>query len=177
MRAVAAELGVEAMSLYWHLPSKEALLDGVVEVVLRDVEAEHDAVDDWQGAFTAFGQSFRRVLLRHPSVVHLLASRPIGAYVAAGAMAERGLAALERAGFDRLSAIRAVRTLGRFVVGSTLLEVGAATAPPALRDSPALADLVDAITVDDPEELFAYGLQALIAGIEAARAQAAGPAA
>ncbi len=173
MRAVAAELGVEAMSLYWHLPSKEALLDGVVEMVLQEVEAEHEVVDDWQGAFASFGHSFRRVVLRHPNVAHLLASRPIGAYVAAGSMADQGLVLLEHAGFERGCAIRAVRTLGRFVVGSTLLEVGGATAPPAPRDSPALADLFDAITLDDPAELYDYGLKALIAGIEAGHARAA----
>jgi AcrR family transcriptional regulator len=171
MRAVAAELGVEAMSLYWHLPSKEALLDGVVEMVLREVQAEHEPSEDWAVVFTSFGHSFRRVVLRHPNVVHLLADRPIGAYVAAGPMAEHGLASLERAGFPRGCAIRAVRTLSRFVVGSTLLEVGTATAPPALRDGPALSDLLDAVTLDDPAELFDYGLQALIAGIEAVKEQ------
>lgn len=175
MRAVAAELGVEAMSLYWHLPNKEALLDGVVELMLREVEFERDMVDDWQGAFTSFGHSFRRVVLRHPNVVHLLASRPIGAYVAAGTMAEHGLALLERAGFPRPCAIRAVRTLSRFVAGSTLLEVGAALAPPAPRDGPALCDLLDAVTLDDPAELFDYGLQALIAGIEVEHERAARP--
>ena len=175
MRAVAAELGVEAMSLYWHVPSKDALLDGVVELVLREVETEHEVVDDWRGAFASFGRSFRRVLLRHPSVVHLLAGRPIGAYVAAGTMAEHALASLERSGFERSCAIRAVRTLGRFVVGSTLLEVGAVTAPPAPRDSAALSDLLDAVTVDDPEALYEYGLRAVIAGIEAGHASAARP--
>ena len=34
MRRLAAELGVEAMSLYHHVPGKEALLDGLVEAVV-----------------------------------------------------------------------------------------------------------------------------------------------
>ena len=145
--------------------------------MLREVEAEHEVVDDWQGAFISFGHSFRRVVLRHPSVVHLLASRPIGAYVAAGAMAEHVLALLERAGFERGCAIRAVRTLSRFVAGSTLLEVGALTAPPAPRDGPALSDLLDAaVTLDDPRgALRLRTAGARIAGIEGSHARAARP--
>ena len=34
MRRLAIDLGVEAMSLYYHLPGKEALLDGLVDFLL-----------------------------------------------------------------------------------------------------------------------------------------------
>ena len=37
MRRLGAELGVEAMSLYNHVPSKAALLDGMVEVILDEM--------------------------------------------------------------------------------------------------------------------------------------------
>ena len=40
MRRLAADLGVEAMSLYHHLPGKEGLLDGLVETVIEEIEAE-----------------------------------------------------------------------------------------------------------------------------------------
>jgi AcrR family transcriptional regulator len=39
MRRLAADLGVEAMSLYYHVPSKEALLDGVAETVIAEIAA------------------------------------------------------------------------------------------------------------------------------------------
>ena len=39
MRRLAADLGVEAMSLYYHLPGKERLLDGVAETVVAEIEA------------------------------------------------------------------------------------------------------------------------------------------
>jgi AcrR family transcriptional regulator len=39
MRRLAAALGVEAMSLYYHLPAKEALLDGVVDTVFAKIDA------------------------------------------------------------------------------------------------------------------------------------------
>ena len=166
MRAVAAELGVEAMSLYWHVPGKEALLDGVVELVLREVESEQGAAASWPEAFLAFGHTFRGVLLRHPRAVQLLVGRPLGAYTAAAASAERALALLGAAGFDRQTSVRAVRTMVRFVVGSTLLEFGAAQAPPAPRETPALADLVEALQSDDPDALMTFGLQTMIDGLE-----------
>jgi AcrR family transcriptional regulator len=38
MRKLATELGVEAMSLYHHVASKEAILDGIVDVVFGEIE-------------------------------------------------------------------------------------------------------------------------------------------
>lgn len=166
MRAVAAELGVEAMSLYWHVPGKEALLDGVVELILREVEAEQADAASWQDAFRVFGRTFRGVLLRHPNAVQLLVSRALGAYSAASASAARALALLGAAGFDRATSVRAVRSMVRFVVGSTLLEFGAAQAPPAPRAAPELADLVEALHSEDPDALLTFGLETMIDGLE-----------
>ena len=45
MRRLAAELDVEAMSLYYHVPDKETLLDGVVETVVAEVHAEVARLD------------------------------------------------------------------------------------------------------------------------------------
>jgi AcrR family transcriptional regulator len=116
MRAVAADLGVEAMSLYWHVPGKEALLDGVVERMLSSAPAlahhEH-----WRDELYGIGQAVRGVLLRHPNAIPLLAGRALGSYAAAGAAVAVTLGTLEEAGFERLRAIRAVRTTYRYVIG------------------------------------------------------------
>ncbi len=102
MRAVAAELGVEAMSLYWHVPGKDALLDGVVELVLGEVDSGQGAVTTWQESFVSFAHTFRGVLRHHPNVVQLVASRPMTAYIVGrGDRLERALGLLEAAGFDR----------------------------------------------------------------------------
>ena len=169
MRAVAAHLGVEAMSLYWHVPGKEALLDGIVELMLGEVAAEHveDPIE-WRARMEAFGHAYHAVLLRHPNAIHLIAGRPFGAYVAASRMAETGLPTLVAAGFDQRSAIRAIRTVTRFVLGFTLLEVGTVQNPPPVPDpSSALAAIVEAVAGDDQAELFRFGLDSLIDGLEA----------
>ena len=45
MRRLAADLGVEAMSLYYHLPGKEALLDGLVDTVVGEIDAAVGRLD------------------------------------------------------------------------------------------------------------------------------------
>jgi TetR/AcrR family transcriptional regulator, tetracycline repressor protein len=161
MRAVAAELGVEAMSLYWHVPGKEALLDGVVGLVLAEVADEREQLDDWRDGLAAFAHTFRGVMLRHPEVAALIAARPLGAYAAAARMTEK-------AGFDRRTAIRASRSVARYVVGFVLAEVaGGPGDPPAPTASPALDELLAHVAGDDPGELFGFGLEVMLDGLEA----------
>jgi AcrR family transcriptional regulator len=169
MRAVARELGVEAMSLYWHVDDKDALLDGVVERVLSEVPAAPGgAWEDWRAGMDEFARGFRGVALAHPRAVPLLAARARTAYAAAGRVAEGGIASLEAAGFDRPTAIRAARTVARYVVGFTLAEGGDRPAPASgAAPSPALGELLEAVGRDDPEELFSFGLEALLDGLEA----------
>jgi AcrR family transcriptional regulator len=166
MRAVAAELGVEAMSLYWHIPNKEALLDGVIERVLLEVDQDRRDHADWRAGLRDFARTFRRVILRHRNALPLIASRPLGAYVAAGRMTEAGIESLERAGFDRRTAIRAARTHTRYVIGFTMAERIPEPAAPPPTASPALAELLTSVATDDNEELFEFGLETLVEGLE-----------
>jgi AcrR family transcriptional regulator len=78
MRNLAYELGVEAMSLYYHVANKEAILDGVVEVILSEIEESvtkidgPSAQDDWKGAMRMRILGAREVLLHHrwaPAVI------------------------------------------------------------------------------------------------------------
>lgn len=167
MRAVAAELGVEAMSLYWHVPGKDALLDGVVERVLDEVAAEHRPVGDWREGLAAFATTFRAVILRHPGVASLLAARPLGAYATASQLTEQGVARLEAAGFDRPTAIRAARTVARYVVGFTLAEAARPLEEPGPTSSPMLDELLDQVAHDDPGALFGFGLEVILDGLQA----------
>jgi AcrR family transcriptional regulator len=168
MRAVAGELGVEAMSLYWHVPGKDALLDGVVERVLAEVAAELEEHDDWRQALSGFAHTFRDVMLRHPNTVVLMAARRLGAYAAAHTMTERGIAQLESAGFERVTAIRAARSVARYVVGFMLAEASDRGQDPAPTLSPAVDELLAQVAHDDPGELFEFGLQAMLDGLQAA---------
>jgi AcrR family transcriptional regulator len=73
MRRLAQQLGVEAMSLYHHVADKDHILDGMVEVVLGEVNAQVTAIEpaggvdgDWKQAVRQRILTARDVLLRHP---------------------------------------------------------------------------------------------------------------
>lgn len=171
MRAVAADLGVEAMSLYWHVPNKEALLDGVIELMLAEIEAVELPRGDWMTTLRMGGRAFRRVVLGHRNALPLLASRPLPAYAAASRLAEEAILALEAAGFDRRTAIRSARLLSRYVMGFTLAErAPGQEPPPPPSGSPALDELLRTVAAEDPEELFEFGLETFLKGLEAWRA-------
>ena len=168
MRAVAAELGVEAMSLYWHVPNKEALLDGVIELIITEMDVDYAGDGDWVTALREGARTFRRVVLRHRNALPLLASRPLAAYAAASRITEDSIASLEAAGFERPTAIRCARIVSRYVMGFTFGERAPAEAPPP-SESPALDELLKAVAADDQEELFEFGLETMLKGLDAWR--------
>ena len=71
MRKLAESLSVEAMSLYYHVANKEALLDGVADAVIAEIETElggftvpeHGA--DWKANLRARILTARKVMMRH----------------------------------------------------------------------------------------------------------------
>jgi AcrR family transcriptional regulator len=84
MRALARRLGVEAMSLYNHVANKEALLDGMVEVVLSEVSETTTAISGGEWKTTMRGRilAAREVWLRHRWAPGVLESRTdLGAHL------------------------------------------------------------------------------------------------
>ncbi len=72
MRNLAEELGVEAMSLYYHVANKDAILDGVVVAVLSEIGDELGGFEmsadefEWKTEIRRRILTARTVLLRHP---------------------------------------------------------------------------------------------------------------
>src|SRR3954454_12295574 len=64
MRKLADELGVVAMSLYHYVPNKERLVDGMIEIVFREIEPPSLDVD-WKTAMRRRAVSTREALGRH----------------------------------------------------------------------------------------------------------------
>src|SRR5687767_4967816 len=81
MRRLGQELGVEAMSLYHHVANKEALLDGMVDAVVAELNAEVGpgggpwAERDWAGALRTRVLAARTVMLRHKWLPAVLETR------------------------------------------------------------------------------------------------------
>jgi AcrR family transcriptional regulator len=129
MRRLGRELGVEGMSLYRHLPSKDALLDGLVEIMLAEIDLQ-PAAGDWRARLRAVMRETRRVGLLHPEIFMLFATRSLPPAVTQG----RGAADIDTfvaAGFDQPTAQAGLRTLVRYVVGYVLAETLHAFSPGA----------------------------------------------
>src|SRR5687767_14495180 len=74
MRNLAQELGVVPMALYKHVANKEQLLDGMVDVVVGEIDPPVPGAD-WKGAVRQRILSARRALLRHPWASRVIESR------------------------------------------------------------------------------------------------------
>jgi AcrR family transcriptional regulator len=65
MRKLATELGVEAMSLYHHVANKDALLDGMIDLVFSEIDPPVPG-GDWKAELRKRAESTRAALHRHP---------------------------------------------------------------------------------------------------------------
>lgn len=74
MRRLAEELGVVPMALYKHVAGKEELLDGMVEVIIREIDPPV-ADAGWKDAVRRRVLSARRALQRHPWARQVIESR------------------------------------------------------------------------------------------------------
>lgn len=75
MRKLAEKLGVEAMSLYYHVANKNEILDAILDAIFSEIQLP-DPNDDWKTAMRKRATSAREVVLRHKWAVSLMESRP-----------------------------------------------------------------------------------------------------
>jgi AcrR family transcriptional regulator len=197
MRRLAQELGVEAMSLYHHVANKDALLAGVVDVVVEEINDEVARVDgpapedDWRGALRARILTARTVLLRHRWLPRVLEdassfSLPVARYF------DGVLGTLRAGGFSYDLAHHAMHALGSRALGFTQelfepddADVGEEQALALLAAAadqlPHLVGMMTEITHDDEgdglgwcddQTEFEFGLDLLLDGLERRRAGA-----
>lgn len=120
MRNVGKELGVEAMSLYHHVASKEALLDSLVDWVLEQI-ATPDVQDPWREAMVLRCRSARTVLSQHSWALGMLESRPTPGRPLL-LHHDRVLGCLMNSGFSAVLATHAFSVLDAYVYGFALTE-------------------------------------------------------
>jgi TetR/AcrR family tetracycline transcriptional repressor len=118
MRRLGTAVGVEAMSLYNHVPNKDALLDGIHERILLSLEAPTHA-RTWQAFVRHQALGLHRALLAHPNAIPLFATRP-AATAASMDRLERYLEVLSRAGFKPIDTLSIVQLVAQLVVGHAM---------------------------------------------------------
>jgi AcrR family transcriptional regulator len=185
MRKLGQELGVEAMALYRHVRDKDDLLDGVLEMIVVQIERPRPA-RAWNTTLRAQVMEARRVMLRHPWARRVLEERgttgpAILAYI------ERILAILHDGGFSLDLAHHTMHVLGSRIFGFSqdLFEDSSdepsAAADPILAGAmaaqfPRITELATSVSHEgvlgacDDDIEFAFGLDLILDGLERRRA-------
>lgn len=171
LRRIAGQLGVHVTSLYNHVPTKEAVTDGVVELLIEQAGLPTDELD-WEEWVRCFFHALGRLAEAHPGAFLALQQRPVQGPRAAASF-EMALGAFARAGMGPAEAYRAVKataltalTVGmerRLAASGAVAETAVDALPadrfPALRAVPPLAE--------DPEDVWSFTLETLVAGLQA----------
>jgi AcrR family transcriptional regulator len=180
MRRLADELGVEAMSLYHHTPNKEALLDGMVDVVFTEVGNElADAEGQWHERLRARILGARRVQLRHRWAPAVIQSRSAAGLAMIGYV--DGVIGLMRAGGLSYDLIHhSLHAFGSRIYGFVQeLDDSGATADafaPYAEQLPNLVGMLSEVAHDDPQSTlgwcddqteFEFALDLLLDGVAA----------
>jgi AcrR family transcriptional regulator len=111
------------MSLYSHLDSKDAVLDGIVEAIWSELIPPADAAGGWQDTLRTAARSIRATLRRHPQAAPLLAGRAVMPRAALEAVAGYR-DQLQADGFDDHRAVEALRVVLVYALGYSLTEIG-----------------------------------------------------
>ncbi len=184
VRRIAQEFGVTPMALYWHIRSKEELLDAMGDRFFAGLEPL-PVGDDWVEQLRAAVAALVASLRRHPGAAHLAAPRVM--YCDAGRdLAEQTLATLRAAGFSVAQAADVARHAMQTAVMLVTNEAGAephvaAEMRQALLDTkrsalkalsadryPHLIEAADAMTdCEDVDGYYDFGVDMFVAGARA----------
>lgn len=182
MRKLAEALQVEAMSLYNHVANKEALLDGLVERVVAEIEVP-TAGGDWREAMRRRAHSAHAALMRHPWATQLFVSRiNVGPHMLH--YIDQTLGCLHAAGFSYAMADHVWNVLDSHLYGFTLQALNFPLEPEDYAQ--AASEYIPLLPADQYPHFkalaqlvidrehhglqdFSFGLELLLAGLEALR--------
>jgi AcrR family transcriptional regulator len=177
MRTVAQELGLSTMALYRYVADRDELELLVAEWVLRDLDTTMPGDPVWTDRIKTLAHRVRREVGAHPHTVPLLiANRQRSRHLLR--WSETVLGVLTASGFTGTGRVVALRGLLGYLSGALLQErLGSLTGPgtatiaalsPA--DFPLLRETARAATQVPPDDEFAGGLDLMLRGLAAIRA-------
>ncbi len=168
IRKLGRILGCEAMAIYWYYPSKDALLDAVVDKLMESVThvVATSTTEDWIAVLREVAHAYRRLAHAHPKAFPLLGTRRFsseGAY----AFVEKLFELAQRLRIDDRVAARFYRVVSSYCNGFALNELSPApTLTPALRRQ--FPRTVAVSTWLEPpylDEMFTFGLEIQLAAL------------
>jgi TetR/AcrR family tetracycline transcriptional repressor len=189
MRRLGAELGVNPMSIYHHLPGKGAVISGLVELVFSGMRVRYSDGSPWQDQVRAWAETYRDLVRSHPNLVLEIVSSAAAVTEAVLLVNEPLYAALDEASLPPAEVVVVADSVVDFVHGFAIaegaqppghpfdrrellehLETGAANVLPTMRR------VFRALTADearyDFDRGFDAGLSILLMGIEASAVDA-----
>jgi AcrR family transcriptional regulator len=127
MRRLGADLGVNPMSIYHHVPGKDAVISGLVELVFSGMQVRYPDGSHWQARVRAWAQDYRDLVRSHPNLVLEIVSSAAAVIEAVLLVNEPLYAALDEAGLPPTQVMQAADSVVDFVHGFALAE---GTQPP-----------------------------------------------
>jgi AcrR family transcriptional regulator len=121
MRRIARELGAGAMSLYWHIASKEELRDLMLEAVEAEIEVPEPS-GDWRADLRTYARNTRAAMLRHQWARDYMGAGPPAGPVDAR-NADRLFGALDGLGLDLVTQVWIAMAMATYVMGAVLREI------------------------------------------------------
>lgn len=162
-RKLGARLGCEAMAIYWYYPSKDALLDAVVDELVSRVDIA--PASDWVTAMRDVARAYRGLARKHPKAFPLVATRRFateGSY----AFLERLFDLAHRQGIDDRTTARFFRAISAYCNGIALNEL-APRDDSKTRESFARVMAVSKwLEPKKHDDLFEFGLGVLLGALE-----------
>ncbi len=172
-RALGKKLGCEAMAIYNHFPSKDAVLDAVADRLMGKTTMPADGT--WRERARGLAQSYRALARVHPHAFPLLATRR-GTLPSAYETYDRVFAATMDEGLDAFSVACMFRALAQYCTGTALYEInttahyaeGSADELPLEIATvfPSLAKVSVYFTPTHFDALFHFGLESMLDGFE-----------
>jgi AcrR family transcriptional regulator len=183
MRRLAAALGVDPMAVYHYFRGKRAILLALVETVFSGMPAPEPGVP-WQRQLRQWARAYRDLARAHPGLLLSIVSDPEAVGVAAAHANERLARALETAdpALPPDAVLGAIALVVDWVNGHVLPEAGG----PLGGDDPVAAFLAGQpedrfpalrrllAPAPRPPDLFEFGLDVIVAGLEVAAPAAPG---
>jgi AcrR family transcriptional regulator len=119
VRNLAQRLAVTSPALYWHVKTKEDVLDLALDHIFGEMPLP-DIGDDWRTEVRALTFRWRAVMLRHPWAPNLIGRPMLGPNVLA--RTEFLQSALVRGGFTGFRLAVITRLLANYVIGAAITE-------------------------------------------------------
>ena len=150
LRRLAKELNIKAASIYWHIPSKEQLLDEMANAILEEhfgaFDFENDQ-HDWVEWLDQLAHELRAAMLRHRDGARVVAGAHPDIAIMLLKLWDLTVRILHNSGFSDSKAAAVTMTVTHFTFGSVIEEQ---SSPPYTANSDAALDAMQSIVQTFP---------------------------